>query len=174
VIQLLVQAGKAGEKVALRGPTPHFQEVFLMAGIGQYTTTPSDDVGVVEMDWEAVAGHLRSLEEALLRSDVRGNAEAVQDLLAEEFREFGSSGRVYSRDSIVEALQIEALQTEIPKQLLLESFEARRLASDLALVTYRALSEHPRTAPVRSLRSSLWVFRRGRWQMLFHQGTRME
>jgi hypothetical protein len=41
-------------------------------------------------------------------------------------------------------------------------------------VTYRAVrrdeSDHSEVA---SLRSSLWVIRDGRWQMLFHQGTRV-
>lgn len=44
---------------------------------------------------EPVAKHLRALEEALLQPDVRKSEELVA-LLADEFIEFGSSGRVYT------------------------------------------------------------------------------
>ena len=40
------------------------------------------------------------------------------------------------------------------------------LAENVALATYSA-----KTALVVSHRSSLWVFRDNRWQLLFHQGT---
>ena len=36
----------------------------------------------------------RALEQALHRPDVRGSREAVNAILADDFREFGSSGRV--------------------------------------------------------------------------------
>ena len=36
VIQLLMQANKAGNNVALFGLTPHFQKVFTMVGITKY------------------------------------------------------------------------------------------------------------------------------------------
>ena len=41
------------------------------------------------------ADHLRTLEERLLQPDVRRSAQAVASLLADEFVEFGSSGRVF-------------------------------------------------------------------------------
>jgi hypothetical protein len=40
---------------------------------------------------------LRSLEEQLLQSDIRRSAAKVGDLLADDFVEFGSSGRVFSK-----------------------------------------------------------------------------
>ncbi len=43
VIQLLMQAGKAGDKVALFGLTPHFQKVFTMVGITKYAQIYSDE-----------------------------------------------------------------------------------------------------------------------------------
>ncbi|MEO6195723.1 MAG: nuclear transport factor 2 family protein, partial [Thermoanaerobaculia bacterium] len=51
---------------------------------------------------------LRELEESHLRSDVRSSPEAMQDLLAEEFVEFGSSGRVFDRAAVIAALSSES------------------------------------------------------------------
>jgi glyoxylase I family protein len=47
----------------------------------------------------------------------------------------------------------------------MEDFAVARLGVGVALVTYR--SRDPRHAR----RSSIWVRRNGRWQMVFHQGT---
>lgn len=111
------------------------------------------------------------LEEQLLRPEVRRSAEAVGDLLAEGFVEFGSSGRVYSREEVLEALRCEA-----PMQRALTDFEATILAPDVVLVTYRTVRTGRAVRTGRrevspSLRSSIWQRIDGRWQMRFHQGT---
>jgi len=108
--------------------------------------------------------HLQQLEESLLQPEVRHNPVAVSALLADDFVEFGSSGRTFTKQQI-----IEALQTESPVRISTADFRLSRLGADVALLTYRSIGqERPG-----SLRSSLWVRRNGRWQMLFHQGTRI-
>jgi hypothetical protein len=87
-------------------------------------------------------------------------------LLAEDFREFGSSGRVFNRKEI-----IQELSTEEGVSVTIDDFEVTMIAADVALATYTA-NRHAGTTR-RSRRSSLWVLREGRWQMLFHQGTRL-
>lgn len=110
---------------------------------------------------------LRQWEEHLLQPSVRSNPTAVLRLLADDFREFGSSGRVFDRQQIV-----EALQTETFSELSISDFRTHALTTDVVLVTYRA-SRHgePGQPPSISLRSSLWVQRDGQWQIIFHQGT---
>ncbi len=100
---------------------------------------------------------------------VRRDPEAVAALLAEDFREFGSSGRVFNKQQIV-----AALQGELPSQLSLSGFQATVLAPDVVLVTYQA-TQRPdlQQSCVKSLRSSVWVFRNAGWQILFHQGTKL-
>lgn len=56
---------------------------------------------------EALAAELKELEELLLVSAVRKSARLVE-LLADEFVEFGSSGRVYTKDDLVAALHAES------------------------------------------------------------------
>jgi hypothetical protein len=104
---------------------------------------------------------LFELEEDLLQPATRRSAEAIASLLASDFCEFGSSGRVFNRQQVIEALQKEA-----PARFSIRDFRVTLLAADAALVTYQAEQQ----ASV-SLRSSVWVMRDARWQMLFHQGT---
>ena len=106
---------------------------------------------------------LQLLEEQLLQADFRRDREAVSRVLAEEFREFGSSGQVYDKARI-----LDLLQDEPPFTAQLSNFQATLLADDVAQVTYQTSRDG---APNIALRSSLWIRREGRWQMLFHQGT---
>ena len=112
--------------------------------------------------------HLRHLEEQLLDPVVRKDRAYVSSLLADDFREFGSSGRILYKEDILAELASGAAAS-----LTLEDFQAKRLASDVFLVTYRALRHSPDGVLVTSLRSSLWMLRDARWQMLFHQGTKI-
>ena len=119
------------------------------------------------MDIDVVGEEIRLLEERLLDPQVRASADALSDLLAESFVEFGSSGRVFSREAVIGMLGRERnLHFEI------SDFKLIPLAADLALATYRA-SKHvePGQQTVRSLRSTIWQRREGRWRALFHQGT---
>src|SRR5258706_12073860 len=94
---------------------------------------------------------LRELEEELLLPATRRNPEALAALLADEFREFGSSGFVFDRRQVM-----EALQSESPIRFSITDFRATLLAEGLALVTYRAIRHDE---PSASLRSSVWVMR---------------
>lgn len=52
--------------------------------------------------------------------------------------------------------------------MTLSDFEVHPLSKDVALTTYQIFNEMNNQ---HSLRSSIWKFREGRWQMYFHQGT---
>lgn len=117
---------------------------------------------------DSVEAQLRSLEEQLLQPDVRRDSQHISLLLADEFREFGSSGRIFNKEQILHALQNDA-----PSGFVIEDFQSTPLCAGTILVTYRVtrhnLSMYERSA---SLRSSIWTRRDNRWQMLFHQGTK--
>jgi hypothetical protein len=111
--------------------------------------------------------HLRQLEERLLQPNVRNSAEDVFEVLADEFIEFGSSGRIFDKRQIIASLQIEPTVHRS-----LRDFNTSVLAPGVVLVTYRAVRQGaPGEQPSYSLRSSIWKLIGGRWQMLFHQGT---
>jgi hypothetical protein len=110
---------------------------------------------------EGVEAHLIELELRLQVSTTRKDAAALAELLCEDFREFGASGRIWDRASIIAELSAEA-----PHQIISENFECQRLSSELALLTYVC-----RTPTRRTLRSSLWRLEGDSWRALFHQGT---
>jgi len=116
---------------------------------------------------DALSAHLQQLEEELLRPAVRRDSRRIAELLAEEFREFGSSGRVFDRTAM-----LAELAAEPPADITLTDFACRLLSRDVALVTYRSQRKDA-LGTRNALRSSLWIHRDGRWQILFHQGTRI-
>jgi hypothetical protein len=111
---------------------------------------------------------IRQLEEKLLTASMRTSTEAVAELLADEFVEFGSSGRILNKRQILDSLK----QDDGRCLRSLCDFETTFLAPGIVLVKYRVL-RIVRTSerPVESLRSSIWKLIDGRWQMVFHQGT---
>jgi hypothetical protein len=100
-------------------------------------------------------------ELALLEPATRANADAVIELLHEEFREFGASGRIWDRPAAV-----ATLATAPGTDAHAEDMRAVRLAPDVVLLTYVA-----RRPDRTSLRSSVWIRQGSQWRLLFHQGT---
>ena len=117
----------------------------------------------MELD-PAQARLLWELERRLMRPAVRASPDQVAKLLADEFIEFGSSCRVYSRQQIIELLQQEQ---QTAKKATVTDLSARRLAADVVLLTYRVVESQ-------TIRSSIWKFADGEWRMVFHQGTKSE
>ena len=113
-----------------------------------------------------LTAQLLCLEQQLMDPVFRRNRHAVASLLAEDFREFGSSGRVWTKEAILDQLAREASFT-IPQ---IEDFAVQRIAADTVLVTYFTMPAEARSA---SLRSSIWIHQDGAWRMLFHQGTKI-
>ena len=117
---------------------------------------------------------LRELEERLLNASGRGGGgdDEMFELLADDFVEFGSSGRVFGKREIIEAVRNAPPPDSTRRSL--HDFKVVELGPDVALVTYRALRYEGRERrEVRSLRSSLWKRSAGggAWKMVFHQGT---
>ena len=107
--------------------------------------------------------HLQELEELLLVPGIR-KSKQLTELLADDFVEFGSSGRVYGKADLV-----AVLQTESPVTQTTSEFKVSLLAPEVALLTYR-IHRHAEP-PVNTLRSSVWRQSDGQWQMVFHQAT---
>jgi ribonuclease HI len=104
---------------------------------------------------------VEALERELLGPDVRGDIGRTGVLLHPEFMEIGSSGRVWTRDAMM-----MALEEDPGERTELEILGADRIGTGAVLLTYRS---YARSGTV--LRSSLWVLDNGRWRLRFHQGT---
>jgi hypothetical protein len=103
------------------------------------------------------------LELDLLRPAARASGDRLRELLHPDFVEFGVSGRCWDRDSI-----IDTLTTSDGTTIAATDVDARRLAEDVVLVTYRS-----EAGDLKAWRSSIWRRDDGRWQMFVHQGTKI-
>jgi hypothetical protein len=118
-------------------------------------------------DMSSLAEQLLEYEKKLLDPVLRRNPEQLASLLADDFVEFGGSGRTYDKNQV-----LYRLGRQLPAQLTIDEFRVVELAPDAALVTDRARAESAdRRAEKYSLRSSIWLQRAGKWKMIFHQGT---
>jgi hypothetical protein len=113
---------------------------------------------------------LRNLEEQLLQPETRRSAAKTSDLLADDFVEFGSSGRIFDKSKIIDALRQERQSYSV--QPYITDFSVRWLCTDTVLATYRlVVCDSAKTMERHTLRSSIWKSVDGKWQMIFHQGT---
>ena len=109
---------------------------------------------------------VRELENYLLRSDVRGSHEELDRLLADDFYEVGTSGRLFDKTDI-----IDALVSETPRTLVMQEFIATSLSESVVLTTFRII-RHISDEETRSSRhSSVWRKTEDGWEMFYHQGT---
>lgn len=106
---------------------------------------------------------LEQLEASLWLEETRFDVCYMNQILAEEFIEFGRSGRIHTRQEIL-STPSQSIRAVMP----LQGFKITPVSQDVVMITY--VSElHP--DPLRANRSSLWMWRDERWQLFFHQGT---
>ena len=117
------------------------------------------------MNFDEIINH----EKILLDSSARKDAQLLQKLLADEFVEFGTSGRIYNKKLI-----IERLGKEEPYYVEALNFRAVALASDVVQLTFKTRRKNEDGSYSASLRCSIWKLNGAQWQMLFHQGTKTD
>jgi len=107
----------------------------------------------------AIEGELRLLDPV-----VRSSADVLAALLHPDFREIGTSGRLWERRTIIAALT--APDAPHPGPLTASRMRGDQLASDLVHLTFDTESRG-----LRSHRSSLWRLTGSGWRLYFHQAT---
>jgi hypothetical protein len=108
-------------------------------------------------------------EKAIVDAQKRRDVTAVDALLAEDFREIGSSGRMFCKSDVLDGIK----ESQIV-DCSFEEFRFLRVDSTCVIVTYvttatRILQGLEQSR--RAYRSSTWVERNGAWRIIFHQGT---
>ena len=104
---------------------------------------------------------LRSMEIELVDPEVRKSPMRLEELISEEFEEFGSSGRVIRKKDF-----LKGIEHDEPHGYILTDFSFTDLAADCVLVKY-----HSEISGVHAHRSSIWVNVTGSWQLIHHQST---
>lgn len=107
----------------------------------------------------AIEGELRLLDPV-----VRASAELLAALLHPGFREIGTSGRLWDRESIIETLTAD--DAPRPGPLTASRMRGTQLGPDLVHLTFDTESKG-----LRSHRSSLWRLTGAAWLLYFHQAT---
>ena len=104
---------------------------------------------------------IRQLEIELLSHKVRKDPIRLNELIADNFIEFGASGNRYDKKTVLESVP---LQDEFHYSI--HDFAENRFGPGTVHVTYRLEKDS-----ISSLRSSIWQLNNEQWQMIFHQGT---
>lgn len=101
----------------------------------------------------------------LLDPAVRCSPDLLGELLHPDYQEFGTSGRLWDRESIIAALA--ARDAPAPRTITTSRMKGVQLAPDVVHLTFDTES-----GTHLAHRSSLWRLTGGRWLLYFHQGTR--
>jgi hypothetical protein len=113
---------------------------------------------------QSIADAVIAAERALLDPAVRTDRAALERWLDPEFTEIGQSGRLWTRDEILDDL-LTTDQSGYAAAELTEP-QVRELSPDCYLLTYVV-----QIADRRTRRSSIWRLHAGQWRMIFNQGT---
>ena len=111
---------------------------------------------------------LVALEVELHKPSARRDAARLDALLHDDFVEFGRSGSASTKADVLSRLPAEAQRATV----FADRFALRRLADDVALLTYRSAHRLADSTLDRfSMRASVWQRTGLGWQMSYHQGT---
>jgi hypothetical protein len=105
------------------------------------------------------------LEEELWREDTRFDTKRMNELIANDFFEFGRSGQVYQRQDTLEIAR-QTIDAVFP----LPEFHVRLLNDNVAQVTYNSAVRYDGVVEY-ARRSSIWSRTTNGWMLRFHQGT---
>ena len=92
------------------------------------------------------------------------NMENLNNRIHDDFIEFGKSGKVFNKDSIIEYL----INLDDDRDIEIESFEINIMKKDFLVVNY--ISDE-KEIDKRAVRTSIWINENENWKLYFHQGT---
>lgn len=107
------------------------------------------------------------LETSLLEPGIRSSFEKLNNLISDDFKEFGSSGLVYNKQNILERLPSNTDKTVYS----VSDFEIVHLSENIIMSHFKTERIINNTNKSSSLRTSLWRNENGVWKIFFHQGT---
>ena len=106
---------------------------------------------------------LALLETSMWREKTRFDLQFQTARFADDFVEFGRSGRIYTRDQIIHT-------ESAPIDATLSNLQIRRIDENSVLITYDSAAVYEGSIEY-ARRSSIWSRTQSGWVMRFHQGT---
>lgn len=116
-----------------------------------------------------VARELAAREPIFHRPEFGTTRADFDRMMASDFWEVGASGKKYSREFVLDALEQRHKNPE-PEYFAISDFACRAISDDTYLVTYQLEQDGGRF----SRRSTLWRNAPEGWQIIYHQGTKIE
>jgi hypothetical protein len=125
-----------------------------------------DPLPATAPELQQILAELSRREPVFHRAEFGTTRADFDRLMADDYWETGASGRRYSRDSILDALE---KRFAVPDTDVWETsgFLCRRLAENTYLLTYTLLQAKQRL----TRRATIWRSTPGGWKILYHQGT---
>jgi len=106
------------------------------------------------------------LETDLINPEVRSSLTRLNELLADDFIEYGSSGLIYSKSII-----LERLPQETSPIYNIYDFDIISLSENIIQSRFKTDRINLDGTKTTSIRTSLWKNSDNKWQIFFHQGT---
>jgi hypothetical protein len=115
---------------------------------------------------QSVLAELTAREPIFHRPEHGTSRADFENMTTEDFWETGASGRIYSRQFVLNVLE---QRFSAPHQDIWEAtdFRCRKLAQDVYLLTYTLLQDRKRL----SRRATIWQYTANGWKIVYHQGT---
>lgn len=110
---------------------------------------------------------IKELEFSLLKPEVRSSKAALGRLLTDDFVEFGTSGKKYTKADILERLPntLENVEYRV------SDFSVETPSANTAIAMFKTERTTDGKDKVISQRSSHWRKTEKGWQMFFHEAT---
>lgn len=118
---------------------------------------------------DKIRAELSSREPIFHRPEFGTTRADFEKMTAENFWEIGASGRIYSRQFVLDSLE-KRFATAHEDVWETKDFHCQQLADELFLLTYTLIQQKTRV----TRRSTIWRKTSGGWKIDFHQGTTVQ
>jgi hypothetical protein len=119
-----------------------------------------------EAELQEVLAELAAREPIFHRAEFGTTRADFEKMTAEDFWETGASGRIYSRQLVLDVLE-ERFSAPHEDVWETSGFACRRLAENVYLLTYTLLQNRLRL----TRRCTIWQKTPDGWKIAYHQGT---
>lgn len=113
---------------------------------------------------------LRRREPVFQNEPREGGREHLEAIMAPEFFEFGASGRIYSREQIIDRVLARYELNEPEPEVEIEDFRVLQPCEHIFIATYTLHQPDGHLDRV-TRRTTIWTDREGHLQVVQHQGT---
>jgi hypothetical protein len=109
---------------------------------------------------------VKNYELKLLNKYIRHNKKELDKLISKKFIEYGSSGRIYKYNDIINQL-LESKDEQLKYKII--EIDTRNLSKNIIQVLY--IIETEMEEKIITNRNSIWEKEDDNWKIIFHQGT---